>query len=329
MGAGGLHIPPWLVNLLRSLVVILVVTAAVLGGLFAFARTWPPMVVVETGSMQHSNETSYLGVADTGDMILVQASPHPEDIVTYVEGRARGYATYGDYGDVIMFRRPADAKPIMHRPVFRLLWNDTTEGFDIPSMQDLAQGVDWNSSRSTPLGLKVGDSVVLHNVTFKDLSIQFSISGFISQVIASRCTKENPCYVTMGDFNAPNYDGSLVRHSWVVGRARGEIPWLGLLNLLLTGKYGWGDSRVPANSWTSIMVVLLLLIGIPVVWETARLVRRQRRKPSEEADEGGLGPVLSVLEERWRQRGAQEQKAEGPEADEESSSGVKDQNNSR
>ncbi len=315
MAAERLRIPPWLVNLLRILAPILLIIAAIFGALFAFTRTWPPIVVVESGSMQHSNETSFLGVVDTGDIVLVQEIRRPEDVVTYVEGRARGYSTYGDYGDVILFQGPTDVKPVIHRPILRLLWNDTTQGFDIPSLLDLERGVDWDSNRPTPLGLRAGGSVILHNVTFKDLSIEFPIGGFISEVIASRCTRENPCYVTMGDYNAPYYDEALVRHSWVLGRARGEIPWLGLIKLLLGGTHGWGDSRVPANSWASLGIVLLIWIGVPVGWEIVRFARRQRREPSEESDEGGLAPVLSVLEERWRRRRAQE--TEGEESEDE------------
>ncbi|MFQ5838298.1 MAG: hypothetical protein ACE5HJ_05895 [Thermoplasmata archaeon] len=325
MPSDGLRIPPTVVRLLRGIALTVVIIAAVLGALFAFARTWPPTVVVQSGSMQHSNETSFLGVVDTGDIVVVQDAPTPRDVITYVEGRARGYGTYGDYGDVILFQSPEDAMPIIHRPIFRLLWNDTAEGFDIPSLLDLEQGVDWDSNRPTPLGLQAGDSVVLHNISFRDLSIEFSIGGFTREVIAPRCIQENPCYVTMGDNNAPNYDQTLVRHSWVVGRARGEIPWLGLLSLLLGGTYRWGDSRVPANSWTYLGIVLLLWIGVPVAWAIVRSVRGQVREPSEGADEGGLGPVLSVLEERWRRRGGQEAKGEESEADETSPPNTQDQ----
>ena len=41
-------------------------------GLFAYSGLWPPLVVVESESMQHSNTTSYIGVIDTGDLVIVK-----------------------------------------------------------------------------------------------------------------------------------------------------------------------------------------------------------------------------------------------------------------
>lgn len=251
--------------------------------------------------MQHSNTTSFVGVVDAGDLVLVQHAPHSEDVSTYVEGRARGYRTYGDYGDVILFQRPGDP-PTIHRPIFRLLWNATAGGFDIPALRNLEKSEDWDSNRPTPFGFRAGDNVTLHNMSFKDVSTQFLVGRFARDVVAPRCTPENPCYITMGDNAAPNYDRVLIRHSWVMGRARGEIPWLGLLNLVLLGTYDWGDARVPANSWTSLGVVLLLLIGTPIVWEIIRVKRRERRALDTGPEEGGLGDVLSTVEERAKRR---------------------------
>ncbi len=294
-------------KLFYVLLLIGVVAAVVLGGLFLFSGNWPPLVVIESGSMQHNNQTSSFGVADIGDVIIPQAISSPQEVITYVEGRATGYATFGDYGDVLLFRRLTDNRLIIHRPMFRLLWNDSVAGFDIPSLLNLERGVDWDASASSPLGLQSPDEVFIHNATFRDLSIEFFMSTFTSQVVSPRCTQENPCYVTMGDNNAPEYDRPLVRHSWVLGRARGELPWLGLLRLVLTGTYAIGDGRVAGNSWTSLGVLVLLLIGIPVAWDIFRIKVKQRRMPSEGEDQGGLTEVVSRLEERWRRRGSPEE----------------------
>lgn len=294
------RLPPPVVNLLRSLAYGSLAGVVLLASLFALARTWPPVVVVESGSMQHGNETSFVGVVDTGDIVLVQEVSDPEDVVTYVEGRSRGHRTYGDFGDAIIFQRPTDARAVIHRPLFRLLWNETARGFDVPSLLGLERGVDWDSNKTTPLGLRAGNSVTLYNATFRGVTLRISFSPFVQEIIATRCVPVNPCYVTLGDNNAPSYDQFLVRHSWVLGRARGEIPWIGLLKLLLDGTYGWGDDRVPANSWTLLTVALLLLIGGPLALEVVHVFRAQRRPQSEQVDEGGLGGVLSVLEERWQ-----------------------------
>lgn len=298
----GFRLPPSVARLLPTLGVTLLVVAIVLGALFALTRTWPPLVVVETGSMQHGDEASALGVIDAGDIVLIRAASDPEEVVTYVEGRADGYGTYGDFGDVVLFQVPGEPQAIIHRPLFRVLWNETSGGFDIPSLLALERQVDWSASQATPFGLQSGDSVVLHNVTFKDLTLTLPLGQFVPQVVAPRCTLENPCYVTMGDNNAPAYDLVLVRHSWVVGIARGEVPWLGLLKLVLDGTYGWGDDRVPANSWTSLAVLLVVLLGGPLAVDVVLVLRGRRRGPSEAGGESGLESVLAAVEERQQRR---------------------------
>src|SRR5437879_9207923 len=88
----------------RDLLVAAIIVVVFLAAIYAYARVWPPLVVVESASMQHSSQESFLGVIDTGDMVFQQAAPTRADVVTYLEGRASGYSTYGDYGDVIIFR---------------------------------------------------------------------------------------------------------------------------------------------------------------------------------------------------------------------------------
>lgn len=307
-------IPPRTKSLLLGIATAVGAVVATLGTLYGVTGVWPPLAVIESGSMQHSEETSFVGVVDTGDIVLIQAPSSPTDIVTYVEGRSQGYLTYGDYGDVVLFQRPIDGLRIIHRPVLRLVWNDSSGGFDVPSLLDLERGVEWDSDQSAPFALESGDSVLLHNVSYRAATIEFQMSLFIGDFIAPRCTPQNPCFITMGDYNVTNYDRDLVRYSWVIGRARGELPWMGILNLLLAGKYEWGDPGVPANSSTSFLTVLLVVVGAPVGWRIYHLIRSRRRRPAPGPDEGGLAPVLSVLEERWRSRspGESEEKESEP-----------------
>jgi signal peptidase len=257
------------VNLLRDLAVAFLLVAIVMASLFAFTRVWPPMVVVESSSMQHSSTESFVGVIDTGDIVLVQSVLGRRDVVTYVEGRASGYTTYGDYGDVIIFRKfgREDLTPVIHRAIMFLEWNETAQGFDVPSLLVLERGIDWDSNKPEPFGLGRGDHVVLKGVTFRSLDIVFRFDPFVSFATSASCP--DPCsgYITMGDNNAAGsggYDSWIVKEEWVVGRARGEIPWFGLLKLVLSGQFSWGDRAAPANSWTSLTVALILLVVGPL-----------------------------------------------------------------
>ena len=68
----------------------------IIGIIFAYCRVWPPMVVVVSGSMEHppplpEEPRSYIGVIDTGDLVLVKKVNKVSDIITYVEGEKTGY----------------------------------------------------------------------------------------------------------------------------------------------------------------------------------------------------------------------------------------------
>ena len=84
-------------DLLLAFVVVLVIMLA----LYGYCRVWPPMVVVESGSMQHGDR-SYIGIIDTGDMVFVKKVNGRDDVMTYVDGEANDYSTYGAFGDVVV-----------------------------------------------------------------------------------------------------------------------------------------------------------------------------------------------------------------------------------
>ena len=80
-----------------------------------------------------------------------------------------------------------------------------------------------------------------------------------------------PGFLTKGDHNAAvdSWSGMAVPVSRIVGKARGEIPWFGLIKLTLfpgaTGccPNGWGDPRAPANSWDSLAIALVVIVAGP------------------------------------------------------------------
>ncbi|MFQ6013116.1 MAG: hypothetical protein ACE5LS_05680 [Thermoplasmata archaeon] len=296
------RLPPALVSFLRDLAVAFLLVAIVFAGLFAFARTWPPMVVVESGSMQHSNGESFLGVVDTGDIVVVQTAPRRQDIATYVQGRAVGYANYGDFGDVIVFQDP-DGPPgrwIIHRALVFLAWNETDMGFDIPTLESLERGRDWESNAATPYGLGRTDVVILKNVGFRQREVTLRMDAFFDDRDPLDCPTSCEGYVTMGDNNAPSYDQDLVFQGLILGRARGELPWFGLLKLSFAGDFAWGDVRAPANSWSALTVSLVVLIAGPIGLDVGLSLLAARRgdeeaanpkEPGKEADrEGDKGP---------------------------------------
>jgi signal peptidase len=294
-----------MVYLLRDIGVAFLIVAVVMAAIFAYTRVWPPMVVVESASMQHGSTESHIGTIDTGDLVLVQAAPNRGDVTTYVEARASGYQTYGDYGDVIVFLRDGnpDEIPIIHWAMVYLQWNRTVAsgGFDAADLAKLNK-TEWSVTRGGAqthiyLGLTAGDTLNLFQVGFRNLPVPISIDSFLQ--LARQSPQPYSGYVTMGDNNAPNYDVSwFAKQEWIIGRARGELPWFGLIKLTLFRSEGntcrgWGDSSpgcAPANSWTSLNVALVLLIAAPIGFDVSSFLwkkyRRQGTSEDEEKEEG-------------------------------------------
>ena len=302
--------PTGLRGWVRDGLVALVIVGVVFGGIFAYTQVWPPLVVVESSSMQHGHTTSAIGVIDTGDLVLVQSAPTRGDIVTWVEGRVSGHSTYGDYGDVIIFHRPFDpagVAPVIHRAILYVVPNATTPGtYDVPDLVRFpsteweGRGVSWAPVEATPRALR---EVTIHGIGFRrDLGITFNLTAF--SILPGN--PEGPGFVTMGDNNAYDtcqildpcgparpYDTRwLVAPSLIIGRARGEIPWFGLLKLTVAPAgaccYGWGDSEAPANSWQSLAISLVALIALPFAVEIGGWIweRRASPPPPAKAEEG-------------------------------------------
>jgi signal peptidase len=267
----------------RDIAIAVLVMVVILAAIFAYTQVWPPLVVVESSSMQHGDQTSYIGVIDTGDLVFVQAAPNPSDVITYVQGRATGYSTYGDYGDVIIFRlaRDPSATPIIHRAIMYVLPNGTNA--DVPTLAALP-ATEWQGFRN---GVPVSgaynlSAVTIHEMGYNhDLGITFNLAYFANAF-------RQPGYITMGDNNAyhacipdrdPCSSPSPYDTLWfpsqrdLIGHARGEIPWFGLIKLLIAPADGcapyWGAPCAPQNSWNDLAIALVVLIALPFIVEAA------------------------------------------------------------
>ena len=72
--------------LLRDAGAVLGVIIAVTVVLWVVLGTWPPMVVVESGSMMHGSDSA-VGIIDTGDLTLVQAISSRTDVITWAQAK--------------------------------------------------------------------------------------------------------------------------------------------------------------------------------------------------------------------------------------------------
>lgn len=301
-------------DLAKDALIAGVVVALFLGGLYAYAGVWPPLVVVESTSMSHSDADSKLGAIDTGDMVLQQAVTSRSAVVTYIEGRVTGYATYGDYGDVIIFRRATSATPIIHRAIMYIeLHSDGTA--NVPDLVSLLSS-EWSArDRTGPTPIPVNlTSVTIRHIGFEhNINMTFTFSGF--------GLTQRSGFVTMGDHNSwfecqltvndcrVGYDSinTIPRVQDIQGKARGELPWLGLIKLTLQPTdtccpNGWGSTGsegAPKNSWDSLLVTLVFLAALPFILEYASrgwtkfvAPRLRERRPWRRSRTADSGPKL-------------------------------------
>ena len=176
------------------------VGAVVLVGAFLFAVSgvWPPLVAIESGSMEPH--------IDTGDMVFVmdaerfsgQEARH--GVVTAATGAETGYRTFQQHGDVIVFEPNGNEQrtPIIHRS---MLWVDAGENW-------------YNRANRAYVG------------------------GADSCDELRNCPAPHAGFITKGDNKVTNsrYDqvtgaSTVVRPEWVVGTGTFRIPRLGYVRV--------------------------------------------------------------------------------------------------
>jgi len=292
---------------LRDAAIAFGIVVCILVGMYAYTGLWPPLVVVESNSMQHDTDRSYVGVIDTGDLVLVKKVDRESEVRTYVDGIASGHRTYGDYGDVVVYKKfGSDAyTPIIHRAIIYLQANSDGRSYSAPSLRLLPSDM-WSVANEEDTWLRLTSSLTLRDIGqdqdpfYRSIDITISISTIIAQY-----EDEEPDlpsgFITMGDHNdvtdqqsAHGVGMRLVETDWVVGKARGEIPWFGLLKLWFTDSLG---SEAPANSVRNLWISVALIVILPVVVDVAVTYNEKRKiaarrhqeqsppdEPPEEAD---------------------------------------------
>jgi signal peptidase I len=285
----------------RAPVIGVLLVLVILGGMLAYSGMWPPVFVVESASMQHSDTESKLGVIDTGDLVLIQGS-NGGGVRTYVESYSDGHRSFGDYGDVIIYERygRSDTTPIIHRAMVRLVYNETANSFDVPSLA-LLPADKWSGGNEDGRWWNLTTFFEVYDVGYKEATLKVDLASLLDYYRGRDLSHDG--FITMGDHNIQYSNGEFVgiydqsttticrepiMDEWVVGEAKQEIPWLGLIKLWVGGDM---PANTPENSKTNLVVLLVLLIVLPLAFDItssqlkkrgidpwARLVDRLKRK---------------------------------------------------
>jgi signal peptidase len=251
------------VALVRDVLVALVAVLIILTALWAYTGQWfgAPMVAIESGSMEHVNPPfGRLGTIDAGDMVLVQKVSSVNDIIPHggpVHGAEaeHGWRTYGDYGDVIIYKPLGsnDVSQIIHRA---MCWVDVYPHLNGRTTYTIRDYGVYNATTLT-----------IPELGLDNQNPQWTHSGFL----------------TKGDHNDEIDEITTicpqpVEFSWISGKARGEIPWIGTINLFFEDiLHGKNTMRyVHTDSLICLGIVLAILISIPIILDVHDYLRKKK-----------------------------------------------------
>jgi len=285
-------------NPMRTLVRELVLAAGMITllvlAMWAHTGSMPPLVVVESNSMQHDSDGE-IGTIDAGDLILVH-SPDDNRIITFAEATDSksdyyGYESLGMEGDVIIYERngESDSTPIIHRALFEI---SIGESVPAENQDDCEGGVFWNGLCITSWSVPGSDQVNVKeiNLVFDGVNTgKYACGGVAAQHGSEWFSVENyspmnPGYITLGDNNDCNDDQGVfefaqglssihsgmirpVQEDWVVGISGAEIPWLGTVKLMVSGGDSPGVSQVPGLSFVFLIAFVGIVLAAPAVIE--------------------------------------------------------------
>ncbi|MEF8848574.1 MAG: S26 family signal peptidase [Candidatus Thermoplasmatota archaeon] len=242
------------ISLIRDVMVALVLVLIILTILWAYTGQWlsAPMVAIESGSMMHAEEPfGGIGYIDAGDMVLLVKVDGREDVVTHRKGfndKMSDYFFYNDYGDVIIYRKYGleNEDQIIHRAMCWIEYHGNNQTYSVDEY-----------------GIHYADSITISELGLNGYEPDHS--GFITQ-------GDNPLTNPTSD-QVGGICSEPIKPGWISGKARGEIPWVGTINLLfddiITGSFFNPLKRptvynVPEDSMICLVLLIAVLISIPV-----------------------------------------------------------------
>tara|TARA_B100000945_G_scaffold47144_1_gene32793 strand:- start:8810 stop:9772 length:963 start_codon:yes stop_codon:yes gene_type:complete len=306
-------------TLVRELVLAAGMITLLVLAMWAHTGSMPPLVVVESNSMQHDSDGE-IGTIDAGDLVLVHA-PEDNRIVTFVEATDSksdyyGYESLGMEGDVIIYERngESDSTPIIHRALFEIVIGQSEP---VENQSQCEGGVFWEDVCITSWSVPGSDQVNVKEINLifdGENTGKYACEGIAAQhgsewFSVENYTPMNPGYITLGDNNDCNDDQGVfefaqglssihsgmirpVQEDWVIGISGAEIPWLGTVKLMVSGGDSPGVSQVPGQSFIFLILFVGAVLVAPIVIEP--VIKRILRN-SPEAIEAELEDAIAMI----------------------------------
>lgn len=186
--------------------------------LFAASGVWPPMVAVESGSMEpHMQKGDLVFITEPG-RFAPQFADEQTGVVTYRVGEDRGYRTFGSFGSVLVYQSPQrGGPPIIHRARFYV-----------------QAGENW----------------------YDEANKEYIRADSCTEL--ANCPAPHEGYITKGDNNGlydqANGIAGPVKPQWIQGIARVRVPLLGWIRLVFSGAAVSNPGMTPVSAETTLVL---------------------------------------------------------------------------
>ncbi|MDD5502185.1 MAG: S26 family signal peptidase [Candidatus Thermoplasmatota archaeon] len=246
----------------RDMLVLLAIVAVLASSIWIYTgQPFPsaPMVIIESGSMMHNNHSyGRLGTIDPGDIVLVKKVSSREDVAAQAESSSLPDGkTYGNYGDVIIYRpmNSTTKTPIIHRA---RCWV-----YVYGSGSSMKYTVEGHPQQQNVTEINIPE---LRISNYKPLWNGFITAG------------DHNLELGGGADQVTNICPQPVKPDWIIGKARGEIPWLGAFKLAITGNTGavpesdwvqFGRAILPSDVCVLAVVFIISIFAAPWVFDLA------------------------------------------------------------
>jgi len=278
------------ISLLRDIFIAIILVLILLTALWAYTGQWfgAPMVAIESGSMEHPNEPfGRIGTINAGDMVLLVKIYEQSDIETRgsslhgnLADKNKNNYFYGDYGDVIIYHPYGEENrdQIIHRAI---CW------------------VEYNQNGT---------------YTVEEYEIYNQPSININELGLSNYKPSHSGFITKGDNNdivdqrSQDLCVEPIKVSWISGKGRGEIPWIGTINLLFNDLTS--GSNTVGNVHDDCLICLALLIGIlisiPVgfdlydYYKTKKKQKVKQEPSKKQNDKDEYKKLIDEIDNKWK-----------------------------
>jgi len=195
----------YLLDLVSSASAVILVGAL----LFAISGVFPPLVAIESGSMEPHIDTGDLVFVMDEDRFAGDGAHADTGVVPANRGAETGYTSFQQPGDVIVFHPDGDAgeTPVIHRAMF---WVEEGENWYDRADQDLIRADSCAELANCPA----------------------TSSGFVTK------GDNNSGYDQTSYLNSCDDRCEPVKKEWIVGTAESRVPVLGNVRLQIQGVLG-------------------------------------------------------------------------------------------